>query len=88
MADDTTVRDTVLRVLAQIAPDAELDGIDAGADLRETLELDSMDVLNLAIGLYEETGVEIPEIDYSSIVTVNGCVDYLLARLDKTASRG
>lgn len=75
--DESTIRATVLRVLGDVAPDVDLDTVDPSVDLREDLELDSMDILNIAIGLAEATGVEVPESDYPKIVTVNGAVAYI-----------
>ena len=79
--NDTDVRSIVLRTLEQVAPDVDTDTLDPGADFREEFDLDSMDVLNLVIGLHEATGVEIPERDYPQLVTVEGCVTYLTERL-------
>jgi len=73
-------RAVVARVLAQVAPEAELDQVDAGADLRTELDLDSIDFLNLIEGLKEETGVDVPESDYAEVRSLNGLVAYLVAR--------
>jgi len=75
--DEPTLRATVLRVLGEVAPEVDLATVEPGEDLREQLDLDSMDILNLAIGLFKATGVEVPERDYPRIVTVDGAVDYL-----------
>ena len=64
-------------VLAQIAPDAELDTIGPDEELREGLDLDSMDFLNLVVGVHQATGIEIPESDYPKVATLNGFVTYL-----------
>lgn len=74
----------VLRVLGEVAPEADLGALDLEADLREELELDSMDVLDLAIGLAQATGVEVPERDYARVVTVAGAVAYLAEHLPPT----
>lgn len=74
---EATARDAVARVLAQIAPEAELDLVDPAADLRAELDLDSIDFLNLVEGLKEETGVEIPESDYAEVRSLDGLVGYL-----------
>ena len=79
--DADTIRATVLRVLGQVAPEVDTSIVNDDEDLREQLDLDSMDILNLAIGLFEATGVEIPESDYPEIVTVRGAVDYLGPRV-------
>ena len=67
----------VRRLITQIAPEADLDTLDARADMREALDLDSMDILRLATSLHEATGLEIPERDYGEICSLQGCVDYL-----------
>jgi len=80
--DRETLRAVVLRVLGEVAPEADAAALAGDLDLREELELDSMDILNLAIGLFQVTGVEVPERDYAQIVTINGCVAYLGERLE------
>ena len=77
----TDVRSLVLRTLEQVAPDVDADALDPGADFREVLDLDSMDILNLVIGLHDSTGIDIPERDYPQLVTVDACVAYLSERL-------
>ena len=79
--DETMIRETVLRLVGQVAPEVDLGTVDPGEDLREQLDLDSMDILNLAIGLFQATGVEVPERDYGRIVTVDGAVEYLTGRM-------
>lgn len=80
--DQESLREVVLRVLGEVAPEADAAAVAGDLDLREELELDSMDILNLAIGLFQVTGVEVPERDYAQIVTIDGCVAYLGERLE------
>ncbi len=80
MTDDE-IKATVLRAIGDIAPEAELDRIDPAVDLREQLDLDSMDLLNIMIGIHEATGVDIPEADYPQMASLNGCVTYLRSRI-------
>lgn len=75
--DEHALRATVLRVLSEVAPEVDVTNVDPAEDLRDQLDLDSMDILNLAIGLFQATGTEVPERDYGQIVTVDGCVGYL-----------
>lgn len=63
--------------LSSIAPGTDLDAVDPGADLREEIELDSMDMLNLVIALHKRLGVAIPETDVPKLVTLRGATDYL-----------
>ncbi len=64
-------------VLATVAPEADLDEVGEGETMQEAMDLDSVDFLNLVIGLHERTGIEIPERDYPELATVEGCVAYL-----------
>lgn len=68
------------RVLAGIAPEANLADVGENEDLREALDLDSMDFLNFIIGLGQGSGVAIPESDYPHLHTLKGLVAYLSAR--------
>ena len=74
------VRATVLRVLGDIAPEADLSALKGDVPFRDQLDLDSMDLLNVAVGLHAALGVEIPEADYSRVATLDGCVAYLETR--------
>jgi acyl carrier protein len=74
------VRATVLRVLGEIAPEADLSALEPDVGIRDQVDLDSMDVLNVVVGLHAALGVEIPEADYARLATLDGCVAYLLER--------
>lgn len=65
-------------VLSQIAPEIDSATLDSGADLQADLDLDSMDVLNLVIGVHERTGIDIPERDYPQLTSVGAFADYLV----------
>lgn len=69
----------VTEVLAQIAPEIDPATLDPAADLRADLDLDSMDVLNLVIGVHERTGIDIPERDYPRLTSVGAFAEYLAA---------
>jgi acyl carrier protein len=74
-ADD--IRATVNRILLQIAPEADPAALNPRVSLRDQLDIDSMDFLNFAIALHNEFQVDIPEADYSKLMTLEGCVAYL-----------
>ncbi len=78
---DNEIKNVVLRELRKIAPEVELDQIDAAVDLREQIDLDSMDILNLAVAVHEATGVDIPEADYPQMTSLDRCVAYLRTRI-------
>lgn len=82
---DTEIRAAVLRALQRIAPEVPPEEIDPAESLREQVDLDSMDFLNLVVGIGRELGVEVPEADYPELATLDGCVTYLSARLAAAA---
>lgn len=71
------LREIVLTTLGDIAPEADLETVPPDRDLREELDLDSMDFLNFVIALHEKLDVDIPEADYPHFVTLNGALSYL-----------
>jgi acyl carrier protein len=66
-------------ILGGIAPEADLDAVAGEEDLREALDLDSMDFLNFVVALHEKTGIEIPEADYPRLRTLDGAIAYFEA---------
>lgn len=71
------IRTVVQEELANIAPEADLGTIDPTADLREALDIDSMDFLNFVTALHHRLGYDIPELDYPKLVTLSGAIAYL-----------
>ena len=71
------VKDTVLRLLGEIAPEADLASLKPDLSFRDQLDLDSMDFLNFVISLHKTFGVDIPESDYPKYATLKGCVEHL-----------
>lgn len=70
-------RAVLVRLIGRIAPEVDLDELDADAALTDAAGLDSMDFLRLMDALYEETGVDVPDRDYPRLATIAGFVDYL-----------
>ena len=77
----TDIRAVIKDELARIAPEVEFESIDPTADLREAVDIDSMDFLNLVTALHVRLDVEIPEADNPRLVTLQGAVDYLAGKL-------
>jgi acyl carrier protein len=73
------IRATALRVLGEVAPEADLDRIRPTESFRDQLDLDSMDFMNFVVGLHQALGVDIPESDYPRLATLEGCVEHLAA---------
>ena len=71
------IRNHVFSALHRAAPEVDLNKLDPAQSLREALDIDSFDFLNVLIALHEKLGVEIPESDYRRVSTLNGLLDYL-----------
>ena len=74
------IRVVVLSILGGIAPEVDLSQVKPGADLRDELDIDSMDFLRFVVAVAERLGVEVPESDYPLVRTLDGCVAYLTQR--------
>jgi acyl carrier protein len=74
--------DAVVREeLGNIAPEVDLKTIDPEANLREALDIDSMDFLNFITAINHRLGLDIPELDYPKLATLAGAIDYLKSKL-------
>jgi acyl carrier protein len=78
---DAEIRVLILRELGNIAPEVDLQHIDPAVELREQLDLDSMDILNWVVAIHEATGIDIPEADYPRMATLDSSVAYLQPHL-------
>jgi acyl carrier protein len=79
-----TIRQAVFDALAKVAPEADLEHLRGDVNLREQLDIDSMDFLNFVIAIHNALRVEIPETDYGELATLDGCFAYLARRIDGT----
>jgi acyl carrier protein len=84
---DASIRAAVLDAVAKVAPEAVPASIRPDVPLRDQVDLDSMDFLNLVIELDAALGVDVPEADYGKLATVDSATDYLAARLRENAPR-
>jgi acyl carrier protein len=67
--------------LRRVAPEADPSQLAPTAPLREALDIDSFDFLNVLVGLHQALGVEIPESDYGQLTTLDSLRAYLSARV-------
>jgi acyl carrier protein len=77
--NEQQARTVVLQALREIAPEVSPGELDPDAPFQDQIDIDSMDFLNLIIGLQERTGVEIPERDYPTMDSLRACTTYLVA---------
>ena len=64
-------------IIQTIAPDEEVADLKPAERLRDQIELDSMDFLDIVMELRKLYGVQVPEEDYKELATLDGCVNYL-----------
>ena len=71
----------IIDIIMDIVPDEDCSDLDPVKELRDQLDLDSMDFLDIVMELRKQYGVEVPENDYPQLATLNSCIDYLEAKL-------
>jgi acyl carrier protein len=71
------IRAKVIEILADILPDDDLSQLNDDVPLREQVELDSMDFLDIVMELRKRYRIQIPEDDYIQLATLSGTVKYL-----------
>jgi acyl carrier protein len=71
------IREEVIDILSDIAPDQDLSQLDDARTFREQLELDSMDFLDIVMELRKRHRIQIPEDDYLNLASMNSTVKYL-----------
>lgn len=75
------VRQIVIDIIADIAPDEDVTALDDKKSLREQLDLDSMDFLDIVMELRKRHKVEVPQEDYPKLASLESCVAYLSPKL-------
>jgi acyl carrier protein len=73
----TDISQAILDIISSIAPDEDVSDVKPDVRLREQLDLDSMDFLDIVMELRKRYGVEVPEEDYPKLASLNSCVEYL-----------
>ncbi len=84
--NENDLRESILNVLAEVAPEVDVHAIKTDVRLRDQLDLDSMDFLNFLIGIDEQLGVDIPELDYPRLATLEAIYAYVREKLNASAS--
>lgn len=74
------IRAAIFAALRRVAPEVDAAALRADIPVRDQVDLDSMDFLNLMQDLHATLGVDIPEAAYKEVATLDGCVAYVEAR--------
>jgi acyl carrier protein len=71
------IKEEVLDILSDIAPDEDLTNLKDDEDFRSQMELDSMDFLDIVMELRKRHRIQIPEEDYVHLRSMTSTVTYL-----------
>jgi len=78
--NEDEIRKVLQEELGNIAPEMDIEKLDASADLREALDIDSIDFLNFITALHKRLGIDVPELDYPKLFTLDGAVSYFATK--------
>ncbi len=78
---DQQARKIILDIIATVAPDADLTDLKGEVRLRDQLDMDSMDFLDIVMELRKRYKVEVPKDDYPQLASLDSCVSYLGPKL-------
>ena len=78
------IRGAIIDIIADIAPDEDLSNLNDEEIIRDQIELDSMDFLDIVMELRKRYKIEVPENDYPHLATMSGCVNYLEPKFKDT----
>ena len=77
----------VVDIIADIAPDEDLTNIKSDVRLRDQLQLDSMDFLDIVMELRKRHGIEVPEADYIQLASLDSCAEYLTPKFNALSAQ-
>lgn len=77
---EAEARKIVIIELSNIAPETDAGNIPPDADLREALDIDSLDFLNFITALHKVHGINVPESDYPKLLSLKGAIAYVLQK--------
>ena len=75
------IKSVLLEIVSEIIPDEDLTNLKGDIPIREQVELDSMDFLDIIMELRKRYGIEVPEDDYMQLATIDSSVAYLEPRM-------
>lgn len=82
MLSNEEVRSKVLDIIADIALDDDVTGLKDEVALRDQLDLDSMDFLDIVMELKKRHKIEVPQEDYTRLASMQSCVEYLAPKFN------
>ena len=79
--DTHHIRSGIVAAIQAVAPEVEESELRADRPLRDQVDLDSMDWLNVIVGFHERFGIDIPEVDYAKLTTLETIAAYIAGRM-------
>ena len=76
------VKQIVIDIINEIAPDEDTSNLKSEVNLRNQMDLDSMDFLDIVMELRKQHGIEVPEEDYPKLASLDSCADYLTPKFN------
>ena len=76
------VKQIVIEIINEIAPDEDTSNLKSEVNLRDQMDLDSMDFLDIVMELRKQHGIEVPEEDYPKLASLDSCADYLTPKFN------
>ena len=77
------VKQIVIDIINEIAPDEDTSNLKSEVALREQMDLDSMDFLDIVMELRKQHGIEVPEADYPQLASLESCATYLTPKFNE-----
>ncbi|MBT3470306.1 MAG: acyl carrier protein [Opitutae bacterium] len=77
------IKKIVLEIIEEIAPDEDLSDVKPDVRLRDQLDLDSMDFLDIVMELRKQHSIEVPEEEYQELASLDSCANYLLPKFNQ-----
>ncbi|MDA8528903.1 phosphopantetheine-binding protein [Opitutaceae bacterium] len=75
-------KQVVIDIIVDVAPDEDLSNVKPDVRLRDQLELDSMDFLDIVMELRKRHNIEVPEAEYPELASLDSCAEYLTPKFE------
>ena len=72
-----SIKNLITEIIEDIDDEADFDNLDPDQPLRDQLDLDSMDFLDIVMELRKRHKLQIPEEDYPQLASMTSCINYL-----------
>jgi acyl carrier protein len=79
---EAEVKQIVIDIINEIAPDEDTSDLKGDVSLRDQMDLDSMDFLDIVMELRKQHGIEVPEADYPQLASLDSCAAYLTPKFN------